>query len=95
MCGDGANDCGVSQTHLIIKLFILFIYFYLLQSRKDTKNSNYYWNDFLLQFVHYQEKSSSKKQFLNITLFNIDFLACCYDAFFVSVCLCVYIYVCM
>jgi len=49
---------------------------------------------FLLQFVHYQEKSSSKKQFLNITLFNIDFLACCYDAFFVSVCLCVYIYVC-
>ena len=39
-------------------------------------------------FVHYQLKSSSKKQFLSIILFKIDFLACCCCAFWVCTCVC-------
>lgn len=96
MCGDGANDCGVSQTLLIIKIFVLFIYFYLVQSRVDAKNSSYIGMTFLLQFLHYQQKSSSKMQFLNIALFNIDFLVYCCDAFFVlSTFVCVCIHICV
>ena len=95
MCGDGANDCGVSQTLLIIKILVLFIYFYLVQSRVDAKNSSYIGMTFLLQFLYYQLKSSSRMQFLNIALFNIDFLVYCWDAVFVFVRLCVCIYICV
>ena len=51
----------------------------------------YYWNDLPFLFVHYQLKSSSKKQFLSIILFKIDFLAYCCCAFWVCTCVCVYI----
>ena len=41
----------------------------------------YYWNDLPFLFVHYQLKSSSKKQFYSVILFKIDFLVCCCCAF--------------
>ena len=50
---------------------------------------------FLLLFVYHKLKSSSKKQFLNIILFNIDFLSwcciLCVCTFCMCVCLCVLI----
>lgn len=61
-----------------------------------TVIGKYYWNDLPFLFLHYQLKSSSKKQFLSIILFKIDFLACCCCAFWVCTCVCVVhvIYMC-